>query len=190
LSQLLAEVPVAQFAPHNAGSDTHKWAYLRLPRSGKWRRKACLSCQLLEQDFPCDMAGLQDTGVGERVMDFCSYALGFYYAPLAHNGQVLADFRLALSCCLDKVFHRSWHFTKQVEEFQACRVGKSLAEVCLQSIELFFSFLVHVLCSFAGGININIFELMNIITIGTMDVKPLLLAMALHLIIGTTNGGR
>jgi hypothetical protein len=123
-------------------------------------------------------------------MDFCPYALGFYNAPLAHNGQVLADFRLALSSGLDKVFHRSWLFTQQGEEFQACRVGKSLAEVCLQSIELFFSFLVHILSSFADGININIFELMNIITIGTMDVKPLLLAMALHRTIGTTSGGR
>jgi hypothetical protein len=136
------------------------------------------------------MAGLQDTGVGERVMDFCSYALGFYYTPLAHNGQVLADFRLALSCGLDKVFHRSWLFTKQVEEFQACRVGKSLAEVCLQSIELFFSFLVHVLSSFAGGININIFELMNIITMCTTVVKPLISAMALHWTSGTISAGR
>jgi hypothetical protein len=123
-------------------------------------------------------------------MDFCPYALRMHDAALAHNGQVLADFSLALSCGLDKVFYRSWLFTQQGEEFQACRVGKSLAEVCLQSIELFFSFLVHVLSSFAGGININIFELMNIITMGTMDVKPLLLAMALHRIIGTTNGGR
>jgi hypothetical protein len=127
------------------------------------------------------MAGLQDTGVGERVMDFCSYALGFYYAPLAHNGQVLADFRLALSCGLDKVFHRSWLFTKQVEEFQACRVGKSLAEVCLQSIELFFSFLVHVLPSFAVRININTFELMNIITIILQNFKPFLLTITYNM---------
>src|SRR2546426_5199453 len=113
----------------------YKWAYVQLLSSGDWGRKACLSCQLLEQDFPCDMASLQDTGVSKGVMDFCSYSLGFYNAPLAHNGQVLADLRLTLSCRFDKVFHRSWLFTQQGEEFQACRVGKSLAEVCLQSIQ-------------------------------------------------------
>src|SRR5881396_472057 len=38
------------------------------PWLGRWRRQARLSCQLLEQDFACNVACFQDTWVGKGVM--------------------------------------------------------------------------------------------------------------------------
>src|SRR5271165_6866271 len=89
------------------------------------------------------MARFQDTRIGKGVMHFCSNSLCMYDAALAHDCQMLADLCLPLACYFNQLFYRSWLFTQQVEEFQACRVGESLAEICLQAIELFFSFLVH-----------------------------------------------
>src|SRR6266702_8340449 len=96
-------------------------------------------------------------------MHFCSHSLGMHDATLAHNRQVLADLCLALTCCLDQVFYRARPFTQQREKFQACWVGESLAEICLQAIELFFSFLVHFLDPSSVFIYIEACELMNII---------------------------
>src|SRR6266702_189120 len=95
------------------------------------------------------MTSFQETWVGKGVMHFCSCSLGMYHAQHSHDCQVLADLRLTLSRCFDQVFHRTRPFTQQYEEFQARWIGECLAQICLQSIELFFPLLFHLLPSFA-----------------------------------------
>jgi hypothetical protein len=81
-------------------------------------------------------------------MDLRPDALGPHDAMLAHDGQVLADLRLAFSCRLDQVLDRTWPLAQQREEFQTRRFGQDPAEVCLQSIELLFSPAFHLLAPF------------------------------------------
>src|SRR5438552_18693839 len=45
---LLAAELIAQIVLHNAGSGTHKLAYVQLLGLGKWHRQVCMSRQLLE----------------------------------------------------------------------------------------------------------------------------------------------
>ena len=81
-------------------------------------------------------------------MDCRPDALGPHNAQLSHDGQVLADLRLARPCRFDQVLDRTWPLTQQGEEFQACRFSQDLAEVGLQSIELLFLLAFHLLAPF------------------------------------------
>ncbi len=94
-------------------------------------------------------------------MGFRPDALGPHDAQLSHDGQVLADLRLAFPCRLDQVLDRMWLLTQLGEEFQTRRFSQDSAKVCLQPIQLLFSLAFHLLPPFRYSPVFTLFSFVN-----------------------------
>ena len=82
--------------------------------------------QALKQDFPRDVTGLQDTGVGERVTHLSPNPFTSHDPALTHDRQVLADLGLSLSRRSDQLLDRLRSCTQQRKQSQARGIGEGL----------------------------------------------------------------
>src|SRR6266702_5080197 len=156
-----AEERVVQIALYNERPCMSTGAWSNSLCCNKWRCYLPLLRELLEKNFPRDPAGFQDTWISQGIPHFRPRSLGTHNAPLAHDRQVLADFRLALSCHFNQLLHCSWPLPEQRKEFQPGRFSERLAQLCLQPIQLLFSLAFHLLPSFTLRNYIHIFDFMH-----------------------------
>jgi hypothetical protein len=87
-----------------------------------------------------------------RSNDFRPDALGPHDAQLSHDGQVLADLRLAFSCRRDQVLDRTWPLTQEGEEI----THASQTDQCFSQLHQRIHRLLSVACSALEGGDVRI----------------------------------
>jgi hypothetical protein len=107
--------------------------------------KKSLLLKAVEQNLPCDTAGIQNARGCQRVTYLCPLPFSMDEPLLTQDGEMLADLGLALACGLDQFFDQSWPLSKQMEQFQSGRVSQDLAKLRLQLIQLPFLFDLYAL---------------------------------------------